>query len=115
MNLSGKSLILVVLSILALGGFSSQAVAESRTYSFVNGSNHEVTLYLIYPPGAARAPGAVTQMKLKPHDTWNYTLGSSLPNIRVDLVGGTWKDYKGTALFVGVNSGSAPGGTYAIQ
>jgi hypothetical protein len=115
MNLTGKSLILVVLAVVALCGFSSQAVAEDRTYSFVNGSNHEVTLYLIYPPGTAPGPGAITQMKLKPGNTWKYTMNATTPNIRVDLAGGTWKDYKGTALLVGVNLGAAPGGTYAIK
>ena len=54
-------------------------------------------------------------MKLKAGNSWNYTLNSSLPNLRVDLIGGTWKDFKGNALFVGANSGGAPGGTYAIK
>jgi hypothetical protein len=115
MNFTGKSLMLVAFAILALCGFSSQAVAENRTYSFVNSSNREVTLYLIYPPGTAPGPGAITQMKLKPGNTWNYTLNSSLPNIRVDLAGGTWKDFKGAVLFAGANPGGAPGGTYAIK
>ncbi len=115
MKLTGKSSMLVALAILAFCAFSSQASAEDRTYSFVNGSSHEVTLYFIYPSSQSPGPGAITQMKLKPNSTWNYTVSSTLPNIRVDLSGGTWKDYKGNALFVGVNLGAAPGGTYAIK
>jgi len=114
-NLTRKSLILVFLAVVAVCGFKSQALADDRTYSFVNGSNHEVTVVLLYPPGTVPGPGAITQMKLKPGVTWNYTMNSSLPNLRVDLMGGSWKDYKGTAFFIGVNSGAAAGGTYAIK
>jgi len=115
MNLSGKSLMQVALVMLALCAFSSQAIAEDRVYTFVNGTNHEVTVFLIYPPGTTPGPGSPTQMKLKPGVSWAYTTNSGIPNLRVDLSGGTWKDFKGSAFFVGTNLGAAPGGTYAIK
>ncbi len=89
MNLTGKSLVLVALVVVALCGFSSQALAEDRLYTFVNGTNHEVTVFLIYPPGTTPGPGSPTQMKLKPGVSWAYTTNSGLPNLRVDLNGGT--------------------------
>jgi hypothetical protein len=115
MNLTRNSLVLVALAVVAFCGFTSQAQAEDRVYSFVNGSNHEITINLIYPPGVQPGPGSVTQMKLKPGVTWTYTTNSGIPNLRVDLAGGTWKDFKGTAFFVGTNMGGAPAGTYAIK
>ena len=115
MNLTRKSLVLVALVFVALGSFSSQAQAQDRVYTFVNSTNHEVILGLYYPPGLALPPGSLTSMKLKPGVSWAYTMNSSLPNVRVDLSGGSWKDYKGNTFFIGTNPGANPAGTYTIK
>lgn len=115
MKLPGKSLISFVALLLALGALIPSAQAADQSYTFTNSSKNTVTLILNYPNSVQVPPTAIRQMVLKPGQSWNYTMNSSLPNVRVDLSGGAWKDYKGTAFFIGTNPGATPGGTYVIK
>jgi|SRR6516225_8598461 len=110
-----KSLFLLCLALIAVCGIASRAQADDKVYHFVNKTNHEVTLALIYPQGVNMTTGAPNQMKLKAGQTWDYTVNTNLPNIRIDLSGGTWENYKGTVFFAGNNFGAASPGTYNIK
>src|SRR5262249_3408193 len=112
-KLPAKILISLATVVLALC-LVSQARAD-ETYVFTNTSNHDVTLYLNYPNSVQIPPTAVRQQVLKAGQSWSYTMNPTLPNVRIDLAGGTWKDYKGTVFFIGTNPGANKGGTYTIK
>lgn len=110
----GNPLMRFVVVLLAVFSLVSQARAD-ETYIFTNTSNHDVTLFLLYPNSVQVPPTAIRQMTIKPGQSWSYTMNQSLPNVRVDISGGSWKDYKGTAFFIGTNPGANKSGTYAIK